>query len=114
LLHPSRELSFVELVILMDVELAHLLALELAGGGDRTQRRASEESHFDVVHEGMDAEEPLRQFFNIRRAGAIANLNRARCILCCAVRLQVRLQISRSAMSALRVKQEKGSTQIVG
>ena len=39
----------------------------MTGGGDRTQRRASEESHFDVVHEGMDAEEPLRQFLDIRR-----------------------------------------------
>jgi hypothetical protein len=48
LLHPSGELSFVELVVLMDVEVARVLALGLAAG-DRTQRRAAEESHFDVV-----------------------------------------------------------------
>jgi hypothetical protein len=33
LLHPSGELSFVELVVLMDVEVARVLALGLAGGG---------------------------------------------------------------------------------
>src|SRR5260370_14638365 len=39
LFHPSGELSFVDLVVLMDVEVARVLALGLAGG-DRTQRRA--------------------------------------------------------------------------
>src|SRR6266849_3572867 len=38
LLHPSGELSFVELVVFMDVEVARVLALGLAGR-DRTQRR---------------------------------------------------------------------------
>ena len=36
LLHPSGELSFVELVVLVDVEVAHFLVLGLAGG-ERTQ-----------------------------------------------------------------------------
>jgi hypothetical protein len=50
LLHPTGELSFVEFVVLVDVEVARVLALGLAGR-DRTQRRAAEESHFDVVRE---------------------------------------------------------------
>jgi len=33
LLHPSGELSFIELVVLVDVEVARVLALGLAGGG---------------------------------------------------------------------------------
>src|SRR5262245_40870815 len=56
LLHPGGELSFVELV-LVDVEVAHFLVLGLAGW-DRMQRRAAEESHFDVLREAMKAEEP--------------------------------------------------------
>ena len=36
LLHPSGELSFVELVVLMDVEVARVLALGLAGGTERS------------------------------------------------------------------------------
>src|SRR5205823_5803540 len=59
LLHPSGELSFVELVVLVDVEVAHFLLLGLPGG-DRTQRRAAEESHLDVLREAMEAEEPGR------------------------------------------------------
>src|SRR5439155_18516181 len=55
--HPSGELSFVELVVLMDVEVARVLALGRSRR-DRTQRRAAEESHFDVVREAMDAKEP--------------------------------------------------------
>src|SRR5437870_102655 len=57
LLHPGGELSFVELVVLVDVEVAHFFLLGLAGG-DRTQRRAAEESHLDVLREAMDTEEP--------------------------------------------------------
>ncbi len=34
--HPSGELSFVELVVLVDIEVAHFLLLGLAGGR-RTQ-----------------------------------------------------------------------------
>src|SRR5947207_13272363 len=56
LLHPSGELRFVELVVLVDIEVAPLFALGLAGR-DRTQRRAAEESHLDVVREAMEAEE---------------------------------------------------------
>jgi hypothetical protein len=48
LLHPSGELSFVELVVLMDVEVANVHLLGLAGR-DTTQRRAAEESHLDVA-----------------------------------------------------------------
>jgi hypothetical protein len=36
LLHPSGELSFVELVGLMDVEVVRVLALGLAGGTGRS------------------------------------------------------------------------------
>ena len=43
LLHPSGELSFVELVVLVDVEVAHFLLLGLAGGHG-AQRCAAEES----------------------------------------------------------------------
>src|ERR1700694_2466078 len=57
LLHPRRHLRLVELVVLMDVEVAHFLVLGLAGG-DRTERRAAEESHLDVLREAMEAEEP--------------------------------------------------------
>src|SRR5207247_11168465 len=57
LLHPSGELSFVDLVVLVDVEVAHFLLLGLAGR-DRTQRRAAEECHFDVLRDAMKAEEP--------------------------------------------------------
>src|SRR5436189_5950687 len=41
----------------MDVEVARVLALGLAGG-DRTQRRAAEESHLKALREAMEAEEP--------------------------------------------------------
>src|SRR5262249_53838242 len=57
LLHPIGELSFVEAVVLVDVEVAHFLLLGLAGR-DRAQRRAAEESHLDVLREAMEAEEP--------------------------------------------------------
>src|SRR4029450_8730710 len=54
---PGRQLRLVELVVLVNVEVAHFLVLGLAGG-DGTQRRAAEESHLDVVREGMEVEEP--------------------------------------------------------
>jgi hypothetical protein len=54
LLYPSGELSFVERIALMDVEGARVLVLGRSQR-DRTQRRAAEESHFDVVREA-----PLR------------------------------------------------------
>ncbi len=41
MLHPGGELSFVELVVLMDVEIAYFLLLGPAGR-DRTQRRIVE------------------------------------------------------------------------
>src|SRR5205823_9713495 len=66
LLHPIGELSFVELVVLVDVEVAPVLALGLTGW-DRAQRRAAEESHFDVVREAMDAEEPALALDSVKR-----------------------------------------------
>src|SRR5262245_47316635 len=57
LLHPIGELRFVELVVLVDVEVAYFLLLGLAGG-ERPQRRAAEETHLDVLVEAMKAEEP--------------------------------------------------------
>jgi len=36
LLHPSGELSFVELVVLVDVEVAHFSCLDSAGGRGRS------------------------------------------------------------------------------
>src|SRR6202171_5965655 len=50
----------------MDVEVARVLALGLAGR-DRTQRRAAEESYFDVVREAMDAEEPALALDSVQR-----------------------------------------------
>src|SRR3981189_1383525 len=66
LVPPGGELSFVELVVLMDVEVARVLALGLAGR-DGTQRRAAEESHLDVVREAMDAEEPAVALDSVHR-----------------------------------------------
>src|SRR5439155_6111088 len=66
LVHPSGELSFVELVVLMDVEVARVLALGRSRR-DRTQRRAAEESHLDVVREAMDAEEPALALDSVKR-----------------------------------------------
>src|SRR4051794_40923881 len=57
LLHPGGELSFVELVVFVDVEVAHVLVLGRSRR-ERTQRRAAEESHFDVPREAMKAEHP--------------------------------------------------------
>src|SRR5262245_18946386 len=66
LAHPSGELSFIELVVLMDVEVARVLARGLAGR-DRTQRCAAEESHFDGFREGMNAEEPAVALDPVKR-----------------------------------------------
>src|SRR5438128_10762004 len=53
LLHPRRHLRLVELVALVDVDVARVLAL--AGTGrDRSQRRAAEEGHLDVARKGVD------------------------------------------------------------
>src|SRR5438270_510288 len=57
LIHAGRERSFVELVALVDGEIAHFCLLGLARR-ERTQRRAAEESHFGVLRKAMDAEEP--------------------------------------------------------
>src|SRR6516165_1023413 len=66
LLHPGGKLSLVELVVLVDVEIAYFLLFGLAGG-DRTQRRAPEESHLDVLREAMNAEEPALALDAIER-----------------------------------------------
>src|SRR5438445_6009636 len=66
LLHPGGELSFVELIVLMDVEVAGVPALGLTGR-DGTQRRSAEESHFDVFREAMDAEEPALAIDAVKR-----------------------------------------------
>src|SRR5258708_2149979 len=66
LLHPGGELSFVGLVVLMNVDVTRILALGLAGG-NRTQRRAAEESHLDVFREAMDAEEPALALDSVQR-----------------------------------------------
>src|SRR5262245_52841526 len=44
---PRHQLCLVELVVLADVEGAHVLRRGLAGR-DRAQRRAAEERHLDV------------------------------------------------------------------
>ena len=49
-------MGFVERVVLVDVEGAHVLALGLARR-ERTQRRAAEASDLDVLREAMKAEE---------------------------------------------------------
>src|SRR5258707_7923800 len=51
LLHPVRHLRLVELVGLVDVDVARVLALAGAGR-HRPQRRAAEEGHLDVAREG--------------------------------------------------------------
>ena len=54
---PTRHQLLVDLVVLVDVEVAHFFLLGFAGR-DRTQRRAPKESHFDVLRKAMDPEEP--------------------------------------------------------
>src|SRR6185436_1110463 len=61
---PCRQLRLVELVVLMDVEIAHFLVLGLAGR-DRMKRHAAEEGYLDVVCEGMEAEEPALAFDSV-------------------------------------------------
>ena len=53
----SAKLRFVERLVLVDVEVAHLLLLRRAGRR-RAQRRAAEEGHLDVLREAVEAEEP--------------------------------------------------------
>jgi hypothetical protein len=86
LLDPGRQLLLVELVVLVDVEVAHFLVVGLAGG-DRTQRRAAEESHLNVLREAMDAEEPALAldavegrvpFDRLAHAGAVPTMSASR------------------------------------
>src|SRR5262245_41589810 len=57
LLHPGGELRFIDLVVLVDIEVTHVLLLRLSGR-EGPQRRAAHESHLDVLREAMDPEEP--------------------------------------------------------
>src|SRR5690606_38271390 len=57
LLYPGRELRVVELVVLIDVEIARFVALGF-DGWDRAQRRAPEERHLDVFCKAVKAQEP--------------------------------------------------------
>src|SRR6266498_4821278 len=54
---PSRQPLLVELVVLVDVDVAHFVVLGLARR-NRTQRGAAEESHLHVLREAMEVEEP--------------------------------------------------------
>src|SRR5919107_2467219 len=54
---PARHELLVELVVIVYVEVARVLVLGFAGR-EWSQRRAAEESHFDVLREAMEAEEP--------------------------------------------------------
>src|SRR6185369_5799848 len=54
---PRCQLSLVQGLVLVDVEVAHFLVLGLSGGS-RTQRRAAEERHLDVLREAVEVEEP--------------------------------------------------------
>src|SRR5262245_4789590 len=50
LLHPISQLSFVDLVVLVDVDVAHFFLLGLARR-EGAQRLAAEESQLDVLRE---------------------------------------------------------------
>jgi hypothetical protein len=77
LLHPGRKLRLVELVVLVDVEVAHVLVLGFAGR-DGTQRCTAEEAHLHVAREHVEREEeppafdaeerrvPLHGLFHVR------------------------------------------------
>src|SRR5262249_46478337 len=54
---PRRHPRLVEPILLVEVEVAHFFVLGLAGG-NRTQRRAAEERHLDVLREAVEGEEP--------------------------------------------------------
>src|SRR5690606_12513210 len=59
LLDPTRHQLLVDLVILVDVEVARPLVLGL-DRRKRLQRRASEEGYLDVLCDAMEAEEPAQ------------------------------------------------------
>ena len=56
-LHPSGDLSFVELVVLVDVRIAHFFCLDSPGGIGRSEvpRKKATLTYFAKT---MDAEEP--------------------------------------------------------
>src|SRR5262245_43723196 len=57
LLHPVRHLRLVELIVFVDIAVAHVLVLAGTGRG-RSQKRAAEEGHLDVASEDMERQEP--------------------------------------------------------
>src|SRR4029434_1915486 len=68
-----RHLRLVELVAFVDVEVAH--ALVLAGARrDRSQRRAAEEGHLDVVGEDVERKEPTLALDAIERRAPLHRL----------------------------------------
>ncbi len=66
LLHPRRHLRLVELVVFIDVDIARVLALAGAGR-DRSQRRAAEKGHLDVVREDVEPQEPALALDAVQR-----------------------------------------------
>src|SRR5262245_20966208 len=66
LLHPSGELRFVNLIVLVNIEVAHFLLLGLARR-DRTERRAEEERHLHILREAMKAEKPALALDSVER-----------------------------------------------
>ncbi len=66
LLHPLRHLRLIPRVALMQVEVAHLLALALSRR-HRLERGAAEEADLDVALEDMKAEEEALPFDAVER-----------------------------------------------
>ena len=66
LLHPIRELLFVEFIVLVDIEVSHFLLLRLAGR-DGAEGAAAKEGDFDVFREAMKAAEPALAFDAVER-----------------------------------------------
>src|SRR5688500_16934456 len=55
--NPTRQELLVELLVLANVEVSHVLVLGCAGR-KRTQRRTAEEGQLDVLREAVEAEKP--------------------------------------------------------
>ena len=58
LLHPIGELSFVELVVLMDVEVAHFLLFGFAGGRERSDEPRKKATLMYFVKQWMPRNQP--------------------------------------------------------
>src|SRR5262245_60950532 len=57
LLHPIDELRLAQLIVLVDIEIAHILLLG-AAGGKRIERRPVEEGDLEISRHAVEAEEP--------------------------------------------------------